>query len=440
MAAARWIAVLCVGVALPGVVNAQTNERVYEQLDFRFVTPGARAVGMGKTFVGLADDATAAASNPAGLSNLLEQELSFELSHTNYRHLRYTGGGVNPTTDVFAQTVFVPSFFSYVAPVRDATFSFYRQTLQKFRDEFLYDGRDIPLQGRELGEDGAYGNMAIDVVNYGIGVSYVFNRYVAAGGTACITHVDLTSEAWSGYIGSSRNKGTTTDDSGTTWTAVAGVLVKPIRRLAIGATYYGRASVTMETTFFGRFAWETPEYERENPRYTRDLTGARAALEYVLPSRLAVGASWRPVDRLVLAADVQRVNYSERVTDKFLIVDFQNPKDRLRPRNFYFDDVTELHVGGEYRVVTHRSVLGFRLGLFTDPDHFLRFRPDGMNTEGQNADEFLHFRFNRVRPGTEVGVTGGMGFTLANRFQADFAVSRSGDVNEIVISMVTRLK
>ena len=40
-------------------------------LDFLFATPGARAVGMGKAFVGLADDATAAYSNPAGLSNLL---------------------------------------------------------------------------------------------------------------------------------------------------------------------------------------------------------------------------------------------------------------------------------------------------------------------------------------------------------------------------------
>src|SRR5262245_8603133 len=40
---------------IAGNVFAQSNERVYEELDFRFVTPGARAVAMGKTFVGLAD-------------------------------------------------------------------------------------------------------------------------------------------------------------------------------------------------------------------------------------------------------------------------------------------------------------------------------------------------------------------------------------------------
>ena len=51
-------AILLAASVLPA--SAQTNERIYEDLDFRFVTPGARAVAMGKTFIGLADDATAA--------------------------------------------------------------------------------------------------------------------------------------------------------------------------------------------------------------------------------------------------------------------------------------------------------------------------------------------------------------------------------------------
>src|ERR1700742_5069436 len=69
-------------------MSAQTDERLYENLSFRFTTPGARAAAMGKTFIGLADDATAAVSNPAGLSNLLEQEFSFEFSGTQLRHQR----------------------------------------------------------------------------------------------------------------------------------------------------------------------------------------------------------------------------------------------------------------------------------------------------------------------------------------------------------------
>ena len=77
---------ICCVALLTADAAAQTNERIYEDLDFRFVTPGARAVGMGKTFVGLADDATAAESNPAGMSNLLEQEFSVEFIGTQIKH------------------------------------------------------------------------------------------------------------------------------------------------------------------------------------------------------------------------------------------------------------------------------------------------------------------------------------------------------------------
>jgi hypothetical protein len=39
-------------------------------VDFRFNNPGARANAMGGAFIGLADDATAAYTNPAGLTIL----------------------------------------------------------------------------------------------------------------------------------------------------------------------------------------------------------------------------------------------------------------------------------------------------------------------------------------------------------------------------------
>ena len=64
----RALPLVCLVMLSHGSANGQSNERVYESFDFRFVTPGARAVGMGKAFTGLADDATAAFTNPAGLS------------------------------------------------------------------------------------------------------------------------------------------------------------------------------------------------------------------------------------------------------------------------------------------------------------------------------------------------------------------------------------
>ena len=73
----RWIsrgvvlafaAALAMGSAVPA--HAVTDEEVFRTFRFNFVNPGGRALAMGGAFVGIADDATAAAANPAGLTNL----------------------------------------------------------------------------------------------------------------------------------------------------------------------------------------------------------------------------------------------------------------------------------------------------------------------------------------------------------------------------------
>src|SRR5881394_4680018 len=47
-------------------------------LQFNFGNPGARSLGMGGAFLGLADDASAAEANPAGLTILRKPEISVE--------------------------------------------------------------------------------------------------------------------------------------------------------------------------------------------------------------------------------------------------------------------------------------------------------------------------------------------------------------------------
>ena len=148
---------------------AQTNERIYEDLDFRFVTPGARAVGMGKTFVGLADDATAAESNPAGMSNLLEQEFSVEFIGTKIKHARFVPGGT-PPTQTFGEYVATPSFLSYVLPMKRWTLSFFRHDIQDYRESFGFAERALPGSGDNF-EDGAFG-----AVVCGFGIMFVPDR------------------------------------------------------------------------------------------------------------------------------------------------------------------------------------------------------------------------------------------------------------------------
>lgn len=65
-------------LVLAAGVHAQTNDEANASLRFDFSNPGARSLGMGGTFVAVADDATAALTNPAGLGLIIRPEVSFE--------------------------------------------------------------------------------------------------------------------------------------------------------------------------------------------------------------------------------------------------------------------------------------------------------------------------------------------------------------------------
>ena len=76
------VAVLCALtltlVVGPLEADAQTNSEVNAGIQFDFSLPGARSLSLGGAFVAVADDATAAWGNPAGLTILTRPEVSAE--------------------------------------------------------------------------------------------------------------------------------------------------------------------------------------------------------------------------------------------------------------------------------------------------------------------------------------------------------------------------
>jgi long-chain fatty acid transport protein len=413
-----------------GTVAAQTNERLYENLNFRFATPGARAAAMGNTFIGLADDATAAVSNPGGLSNLLEQEFSFEFSGTKLRHERTGELGVGDS-QTFGSLVITPSFFSYVLPVDRGTVSFFRNTVQDFSEQFQFGPREVAT--RDHPEDGAFGAIAVKAESYGMGGAFVVNRWLSVGGSIGVMSLDFASEARSGTPLNQRN-GTNTIYNGVKWSGAAGVLMKPTRRVTVGANFIQGATFTMKTRLFGTFL-----YTVLDPEGSVILSGDEHPIDYVIPDRFAGGASWRATDSFTVLADVSRVLYSQRITEHFLVVDFIDPGARLSPANFSIRDVTELHAGAEYRLYNRPLTMAFRAGMFTIPNHPLRFVRGGNNPD-HPADKLLDFRFNTVPTQTDVGITGGWGVVLRNRVQIDVAATRIAEATEIIASMVLRVR
>ena len=86
----RWVLqLLCLGLLLQGSAVAQVLPTT---LEFSFSNPGARSMGLGGAFVALADDATAAFANPAGLVQLSRPEISIEGLSWSYSN-PFTEGG-----------------------------------------------------------------------------------------------------------------------------------------------------------------------------------------------------------------------------------------------------------------------------------------------------------------------------------------------------------
>src|SRR5260370_322495 len=96
-------------------------------LQFNFGNPGARSLGMGGAFLGLADDASAAEANPAGLTILRRPEVSLEVRNYQEQQLFTTSGTFpNLTRTAFShysQRV-EPTLFSFVYPIKKGTFDF----------------------------------------------------------------------------------------------------------------------------------------------------------------------------------------------------------------------------------------------------------------------------------------------------------------------------
>ena len=85
--------VLVLGILLGGVqLEAQGGPTT---IQFSFSNPGARSLGMGGAFAAVADDATAAFANPAGLTQLTRPEVSIEGRHWSYATPFTVGGRVH---------------------------------------------------------------------------------------------------------------------------------------------------------------------------------------------------------------------------------------------------------------------------------------------------------------------------------------------------------
>jgi len=432
------VATLAIAFALSSSpLRAQSTAQI--PLQFDFLNPGARSLALGSTFIAVADDATAAFTNPAGLTFLGRPEVSFE---ARFRRLdtpflsggRLSGRVTNIGADTVSGPVYSisrdqttrPYFTSFVYPTLRWAIAAYRHELVFQDNSFLANGafeqaifagtlineaRDLPLSGRRR----------IKVENYGAAFAYRFNDRVAAGAGVAIYRLALNSDfvrlGFSGDVfgpvDPTQRGSTATQRATAVRPAInAGVIWSVHPAVRVGAVVRQGAA----------FDFNQQDVIPLRPALSRDG-------QFRSPHVFGAGARVQPRDGLSFSFDVDRVAYGRLKKD---FVNFQaistGTENQLQVR-----DGTEVHGGVEYVFIALPRTPAIRAGIWYDPNHAVRYLSD--NSNGQvdvrlkamlpGGDDLVHYCFGFGVPLSQVlEVNAGADLTSKRRYVSGSLVVR----------------
>jgi len=421
--------------AFPSTASAQSNDEVFPQLQWNFSTPGARANAMGRAFIGVADDATAAVTNPAGLLRLTKPQVYFEFKSTDIKVPRLADPEslftLAPTQ--FTQVVGVPSFLSASVPVGSRlAFGVTRHEFLDYQESFNLSARPIPNDPGFDIFNPVTGSSKFTGVTYAGSAAFKVNDHLQVGVTLSSNHLSAVSQATRfAFLGpSSVNQfALTTSTIVKNQTAINGT------SSAFGATLGllwetsdGKVSAGFQFTKGPSF--QVSETEVVNPGFGANpqvqltplpftgppFNGSAVTVSIHVPNRAGAGVAFRPGARLLIAADAVYIGYSSLAQDFTVVF----PGSSLVASQFSVANVVEAHAGVEYLLTNsaeHRVFV--RAGVFTNPDHTTRFC--GCSSDATD-NAIATAQYNLLPRTTGVFGTAGVGFVFGKRFQADVAI------------------
>lgn len=415
-----------------GPLAAQTNiETNAPGVQLNFSTPGARSLALGGTFLGRADDATAAYANPAGLANLPEPEASVEFRNWTFNHIftdrgRLLGSPTDIPPDTLADLVdgeatdevLGPSFASFVYPRRRWAVALYFHTLADFEASFATQGaflegdadtasRLFPvasrseLEIRTLGLSFAYRlsesfSLGLGISRYEFSIDSDLERFA----------LFLPSGRFSpfGQIGdpptvtNSQSQQGTDDALGFT----LGALWRLNPRWQVGGVYRDGPSFDFIATLES-FGVVTP-----------------SDAKFRVPDQWGIGVMFQVTNRLTLGSDYYRVEYSDVAEDVVVILGSSTANE------YAADDGNELHAGLEYLIAPAGMPQWLRFGVWHGPT-------PGMYYRGGDLQEQARFR----RRDAAVHWAGGWGLATTS-YQVDLGIDYSERNTTFSASTVVR--
>jgi long-chain fatty acid transport protein len=467
----KVLLVLALVAALPSVAQNVDIESL-SGLQFNFGNPGARSLGMGGAFLGLADDASAAEANPAGLTILRKAEFSIEARNYLEQQLFTTSGTFPEVT----RTAFTNhsdrvqvSFASAVIPIKN------KFTIGAYFHE--------PLNNEGSGTvapqyDEFTGDLESQVPNFYLPTTRSGNTVVPAGEPiskvecearrktqndpfACLEYrVNPFVSALSvrqrtfGLAGAWQvhpkfSLGATVrhqrfQEAAFTFRFTQQIDLQEVLVQATGDADGGNVDLkeVTDTTFGVGFKWSPTDkisvggVYKQGASFDTSLLYANSTSSFNLsevaqptfhtPDIAGIGISVRPISVLTINADAVRVQYSNLVDDVVTVRSAVGTVDEP----FKAEDVIELHVGAEYFFAT-KIPFALRAGYWRDPAHSVQWNGP-LNHPDYVAEAML---FPEGEDQNHISIGAGLAWP---RFQIDMAYETSKHYKVGSISMVTR--
>lgn len=467
---------------------ALTDEEVFRVMRFNFLTPGARALGMGGAFIGVANDATVAVANPAGLTTLTSAQLFGELrsidAESEVLPTSPLGFNFNEVTNQFdstagtvlfyePDTVTTPSFLAFTKPFgpRDELTGRAPWAFGLSRDEMMnsdirvnslaaFDKDRVPspsdcnfldpVTDQRCGILAATtGRNRTEVNAYSLSLAYGRPSGISFGVSVGLAELNMTSRvdnSAASPTGLSPTYATRIDDQDTDLAYSVGIQYIAGGKFSIGLVY--RVGPTFEVQEFIENTAGNPL--PGDPSVALDLASDLAAQgvdvvlqpdgrwaftnTFKIPDQLGLGLGFLG-RRFAIALDVVRVAYSDLEDDFIGRVNRVTRRDSPNaPRIEYsFDDELSFRLGFEIRQSLDSGLrLAYRLGARSEPDvrldgEIIPVAPGGaVNLGGVAGEDFFQ--------GTEryTHFSAGFGMTFNDRFRFDLA----GDYSELDTTFV----
>jgi long-chain fatty acid transport protein len=422
-------------------VFAITDEEIFRAFSLNLSTPGARARAMGGAFIGRADDATAAETNPAGLSLLVRPEVSLEYGFRNTRSVANDvinipvknfditpspvqnpdpNGEFDPTISEFhaldtLDEINQLGFASIVYPMHGVTLAVSRHQLIKTQAAVNGAVSSSPFHFVE--PNSFVGSADINQANYAISLAGKIGDYFALGANVKIADFQFDStiaarQKSQPFFGDHFTSTISSSDTKVGFTV--GALIRPSSKVSLGVVYRYEPEFTLDAFVDNHDFGGSPLIIARTGNSTSKMD---------IPDSVGAGISLSPSPNLNVNFDVVRVLHSqlENIDTGYSLFTHLLPTfDRAGEIAFKIEDGTDIHVGAEYLHTAGNWIVAFRGGYYRqEPNRF--FLASAANPD---IDLFLRPIFGKT-PGEDYHhFTAGSGLTYG-QFQLDFAVDLS---------------